>query len=92
MKNMEEAIQIEAEGSATLNRTRCSLRLRDETERISPSSPTMSVAGAVPKRITAVKTNISDTEMVAVMLGTLIVSVPLIRVNAARISHVQEGG
>ena len=59
---------------------------------ISPSSVTVIVPAAVPKSSTEVKTNVSDTEIVAGTEGSLIVIEPLNKVRAARRNHCEVTG
>ena len=54
---------------------------------IKPSSVTVMVPAAVPNNKTDVKTNVSETESVAGMDGSLIVMDPLSNVRAARRNH-----
>jgi hypothetical protein len=55
---------------------------------IRPSRATMSVPTGAPNRITDVKTNVSETERLAGIEGSLTVAEPLKMVNAARISQL----
>jgi hypothetical protein len=57
-----------------------------------PSSATIRVPGAVPKRSIAVKTNVSETEILAGIEGTLTVKYPLKNVRTARYSQAILGG
>ena len=52
----------------------------------------MIVPAAVPKSSTAVKTNVSETEIRAGIEGTLIAKVPEKSVSAAKTNHIQGQG
>src|SRR5688572_30327734 len=89
---MVDAIQIESVGSVALKSTfRNSCRcLHDEM--MSASRATVTVAAGVPKNKTVVKTNVSETEMVAEIEGTLIVKNPLTTARLATSNQPNPGG
>jgi hypothetical protein len=91
-KNRDEAIHMEIAGSVALKRMRWSVRFLLQREMIRPSRATINVPGAVPNRSTAVNTNVSETEMVAGIEGTLTVRVPLKTVSAAKMSQASLTG
>ena len=62
------------------------------SEMISPSSVTIIVPAAVPNNRTEVKTNVSETEIEASILGSLIVIDPLSKVSAASTNHCDVTG
>src|SRR4051794_34254520 len=88
-KKICAAIHTATVGADKLKRTRTPRRdvrwLHREIMRL--SSATTIVAAAGPNISTAAKTNVSDTERRAGIVGTLIVNEPLNRVSPAHTNH-----
>jgi len=69
----------------TRENRRDDFRSQNEITRLSRT--TITVAAGGPNRIAAAKTNVSETESLAGMVGIRIVKEPLRRVNPARTNH-----
>jgi hypothetical protein len=80
---------MESAGAAMLNNARyhSGRRLAIQKEMTSPSSATITVPAAEPKRRTEAKTNVSETEIEAGTDGNVTVAEPLMNVKAANMNH-----
>src|SRR5687767_13567403 len=81
-------------GAVALNRTRATGRCAGliHSEITSASRTTVIVPAAGPNSRTDVKTNVSETEILAGREGNFTVNEPVSSVNAARMNHSTPGG
>src|SRR6516162_6635364 len=88
-KNAYPEIQIEIAGAAVLKRILCTERACGfiQNRIVRHSNRTVAAPAEGPKRRTEAKTNVSETERLALMDGTLTVNDPVRRVKPAMISH-----
>src|SRR5665213_603250 len=88
-KKMDAATQIAMAGAAILNSTtRTDLRCGFIQNRMMRhSNKTVIAPAAAPKSSTEAKTNVSETERLALVDGTLTVNDPVSSVSVARTNH-----